>query len=77
MAGKIFINYRRGDDSSAAEALFGRLEQAFPREQLFMDVDDIEPGLDFVHVLNDQVAQCGRRLVCCVGGPKHHHRIQT
>jgi hypothetical protein len=58
MAGKIFINYRRGDDSSAAQALFGRLEQAFPSEQLFMDVDNIEPGLDFVRVLNDQVAQC-------------------
>ena len=23
-----------------------------------MDVDSIEPGLDFVRVLNDQVAQC-------------------
>jgi formylglycine-generating enzyme required for sulfatase activity len=55
---KIFINYRRGDDPSAAQALFGRLEQAFGPEQLFMDVDSIEPGLDFVRVLNDQVAQC-------------------
>ena len=58
MAGKIFINYRRGDDPSAAQALLGRLEQAFPPEQLFMDVDSIKPGLDFVRVLNDQVAQC-------------------
>ena len=58
MAGKIFINYRRGDDASAAHALVGRLEQAFAPEQLFMDVDNIEPGLDFVRVLNDQVAQC-------------------
>jgi hypothetical protein len=56
MAGKIFINYRRGDDSPAAQAVFGRLEQAFPHEQLFMDVDNIEPGLDFVRVLNEQ--QC-------------------
>jgi hypothetical protein len=58
MAGKIFINYRRGDDPSAAQALLGRLEQAFAPEQLFMDVDNIKPGLDFVRVLNDQVAQC-------------------
>ena len=58
MAGKIFINYRRGDDPSAAQALLGRLEQAFLPEQLFMDVDSIKPGLDFVRVLNDQVAQC-------------------
>jgi TIR domain len=38
--------------------LFSRLEQAFPPERLFMDVDNIAPGLDFVQVLNDQVARC-------------------
>ena len=27
MAGKIFTNYRRGDDSGSAQALFARLEQ--------------------------------------------------
>jgi formylglycine-generating enzyme required for sulfatase activity len=58
MAGKIFINYRRGDDPGFAQALFGRLEQAFPSEQLFMDVDNIEPGLDFVRMIEEQVAQC-------------------
>jgi formylglycine-generating enzyme required for sulfatase activity len=58
MPGKIFINYRRGDDPGFAQALLGRLEQAFPSEQLFMDVDNIEPGLDFVRVLEEQVAQC-------------------
>ncbi len=58
MAGKIFINYRRGDDPGFAQALFGRLEQVFSPEQLFMDVDNIEPGLDFVRVLEEQVAQC-------------------
>jgi TIR domain len=58
MAGKIFINYRRGDDPGFAQALFGRLEQAFPAEQLFIDVDNIEPGLDFVRVLTDQVTEC-------------------
>ena len=34
------------------------MEQAFPPEQLFMGVDSIEPGLDFVKVLNEQVGQC-------------------
>jgi hypothetical protein len=58
MAGKIFINYRRGDDASAAQALAARLEQAFSPEQLFMDVDNIEPGGDFVRVLCEQVAAC-------------------
>jgi formylglycine-generating enzyme required for sulfatase activity len=58
VAGKIFINYRRGDDAGFAQALFAHLTQAFAPERLFMDVDNIEPGLDFVRVLNEQVAQC-------------------
>jgi hypothetical protein len=58
VAGNIFINYRRGDDPGFAQALFGRLEQAFSSDQLFMDIDDIAPGLDFVEVMNQQVAKC-------------------
>jgi hypothetical protein len=58
MAGNIFINYRRGDDPGFTQALYSRLEQVFPIERLFMDVDNIAPGLDFVQVLNDQVARC-------------------
>ena len=54
----IFISYRRGEDSGSAQALFARLEQVFLRAQLFMDVDNIEPGVDFTRVLNEQVAQC-------------------
>ncbi len=57
MAGKIFINYRRGDDPGFAQALFARLEQAFRPDQLFMDIDSIKPGLDFVRELEKQVAQ--------------------
>jgi hypothetical protein len=58
MAGNIFINYRRDDDAGFTQALYSRLEQAFPSESLFMDVDNIAPGLDFVQVLNDEVARC-------------------
>src|SRR5436190_5056673 len=58
MQGKIFINYRRGDEPGFAGRLFDRLEQAFKPEQLFMDVDSIAPGHDFVRVLEDQVGQC-------------------
>ena len=54
----IFISYRRGDDPGNTGRLFDRLQEAFKPEQLFMDVDSIEPGLDFVHVLGEKVAQC-------------------
>src|SRR5215468_2425067 len=58
MAGQIFINYRRSDDSGNTGRLFDRLEEVFPADQLFMDVDSIPPGHDFVRVLEEQVAQC-------------------
>src|SRR5271156_2027182 len=62
MTSKIFINYRRGDEPGFTQALLGRLEQAFPAERLFIDVDNIPPGEDFVRVLEAQVAQCDALL---------------
>jgi LCCL domain/TIR domain len=58
MAGKIFINYRRDDSSGAAGRLHDRLAQAFGRKNLFMDVDHIPAGADFVEYLNSQLATC-------------------
>src|SRR5712675_132577 len=59
MPGRIFLNYRRGDEPGFALALYGRLEQSFSAEQLFMDVEGgIPAGDDFVKVLETQVAQC-------------------
>jgi hypothetical protein len=50
MGGRIFINYRRGDDPGNVGRLFDRLQETFEPTQLFMDVDSIAPGLDFVRV---------------------------
>ena len=58
MTGKVFISYRRGDDPGNAGRLFDSLRDAFKPGQLFMDVDNIEPGQDFVRLLEDKVAQC-------------------
>jgi hypothetical protein len=58
MTGKIFINYRRGDDAGNTGRLFDRLQEIFKPEQLFLDVDNIPPGRDFVRELNDRVAEC-------------------
>jgi len=57
MTGKIFINYRRGDDPGYTQALYQRLEYEFTSDDVFMDVEGhIRPGDDFVEVLNAQVA---------------------
>jgi TIR domain/Tripartite tricarboxylate transporter TctB family len=58
VAGKIFINYRRGDDPGFTGRLFDFLERNFSSEQLFIDVDNISAGEDFARVLDAQVGQC-------------------
>jgi tetratricopeptide (TPR) repeat protein len=58
MAGKIFINYRRDDSPGTAGRLHDRLAQTFGRKNLFMDVDHIPAGVDFLEYLNSQVAAC-------------------
>lgn len=63
MTGDIFISYRREDSQAYAGRLFDRLEQAFGREHVFLDVDAIEPGLDFVEVLNARLHSCVAILV--------------
>jgi hypothetical protein len=68
MSGKIFINYRRTDDPGFAGRLFDRLEETFTPEQLFMDIDSIELGDDFVRVLEDEVDRCD--IFLAIIGPK-------
>jgi TIR domain len=69
VAGKIFLNYRRGDDPGFTQALYQRLEDEFTGGDLFMDVEGhIKPGDDFVEVLKTQVAATDVLLV--VIGPR-------
>jgi formylglycine-generating enzyme required for sulfatase activity len=58
MAGSIFINYRREDSIGTAGRLHDRLAKAFGRSRLFMDVDHIPAGVDFVSHLQEQVGAC-------------------
>ena len=54
----IFINYRRDDAPGVAGRLYDYLAKSFSRRDLFIDVDYIKPGLDFVKQLDTQVSQC-------------------
>ena len=58
----IFINYRRDDAAGAAGRLHDHLARSFPRRDLLMDVDAIEPGFDFVKQLETQLSQCDALL---------------
>lgn len=55
---RIFISYRRGDSSAHAGRLSDRLVAEFGADGVFMDVDTIEPGADFVDYIDDAVGSC-------------------
>ena len=63
MLRKIFISYRRDDDPGNAGRLFDQLKQSFGSDQLFFDVNNIEPGLNFLTVINEEMAQSAVLLV--------------
>lgn len=53
----IFINYRREDSAGHTGRLFDHLSGRFPG-RVFMDLDTIEPGIDFVEVITQAVGCC-------------------
>src|SRR5437588_1648941 len=52
---RIFINYRRGDTATSASRLYEWLSERYGDEQVFMDVDTIEPGLDWAEAIDSAV----------------------
>jgi TIR domain/Sel1 repeat len=63
---RIFISYRREDSGGWAGRLYDRLSQHFGRDNVFMDINTIEPGLDFVDVIEQAVSSCDA-LVALIG----------
>ena len=55
---RIFISYRREDSAGYAGRIYDRLVQHFGEEQIFMDVDNIRPGMDFVEAIESAVGSC-------------------
>ncbi len=57
MSSHIFISYRREDSHGSAGRLYDLLVSHFGRERIFMDVDAIQPGLDFINVIDAAVSK--------------------
>jgi hypothetical protein len=55
---RIFLNYRREDAADAAGRLSDALSAHFGPGHVFMDIDAIEPGVDFEEVVNEAVGTC-------------------
>lgn len=62
----IFISYRRDDAAGYAGRLYDRLAAHFGPSRVFMDVEGIEPGTDFVEAIEGAVGSC-RAMIVMIG----------
>lgn len=65
---KIFISYRRDDSQYVTDSVHDHLVRYFGAHNVFLDVEDIPPGVDFRKYLSDQVA--GIDVVLAIIGPR-------
>jgi hypothetical protein len=60
----IFISYRHADGGGFAGRLYDSLHAVLRRRaDIFMDVEKLDPGTDFVDALEAAIAKCGVVLV--------------
>ena len=59
----VFISYRRKGARKTAYRLKDRLKDAFGADKVFVDVEDIDPGLPFDEVISKRISNCSIVLV--------------
>lgn len=64
---KTFISYRRVDNAAFAGRIYDRLTAKLGRRNVFKDVDDIPPGVDFPEYIQSSLRQCA--VVLAIIGP--------
>ena len=55
---RVFISYRRGDAPDATDRLAEKLRRRFGRDNVFIDIESVEAGADFMAVIGDRVRHC-------------------
>ncbi|MDG1278336.1 MAG: toll/interleukin-1 receptor domain-containing protein [Algoriphagus sp.] len=60
---KIFISYRQSDTQSEASRLKENLEDVFGKENVFFDIETLEPGLNFAKAIEKTIRQSAVVLV--------------
>ena len=63
MPPRIFISYRRDDAAGEAGRLSDHLLRRFGPANVFLDIEAIAPGVDFVEALHESLKQTGAMLV--------------
>src|SRR4029450_445034 len=67
-AARVFISYRRQETAWPARQLYDVLVAELGPDRVFKDVDDIEPGDDFVERIQSAVGSC--EVVLALIGPQ-------
>lgn len=67
---KVFISYRRADSAGIVGRICDRLDSQFGRDNIFVDVDSIPPGVDFREHLGQELDRCDA-LVAVIGNYWH------
>lgn len=55
---RIFISYRRDDSEASTDLLLEQLVAHFGKKHIFLDVDDVSVGEDFVRAIERAVGSC-------------------
>jgi hypothetical protein len=83
MTAKIFISYRRSDSQDISRSLYEVLRDQFGHNTIFIDIDSIAPGKNFVAEVEKTLARC--RVVLAVISPhwldiedeQHRRRLEN
>jgi hypothetical protein len=62
----VFICYRRDDSQDAAGRLYDRLVGEYGSDRVFMDIDSVPLGVDFVDHVTERISQC-RAVIVVIG----------
>jgi len=62
MTAAIFLSYRRKESLVEARAIYERLRADFGGDSVFIDLEGLDYGVDFVDVLEEQLANCAVML---------------
>lgn len=63
----MFLSYRREDSAGHTGRLHDRLSEKWGADRVFLDIDHISPGEDFVSTINRVLQECG--VIVVVIGP--------
>lgn len=80
---RVFLCYRREDTQDAAGRLYDRLSDVYGPDRVFMDIDSIPLGVDFIEHVKLQISKCSAVIVMIgrqwlrISDQRHRRRLDN